>query len=243
LADTSEESALLARLSAHESGPDRLPVVDERILRALEADVVRAPERSLWQKLTAPMLSSRPARLAASLGLGAIVLALTSFSGLDHAELPALLTALAGGLGLSWLFLPPAVPGPARATRTSRWVLGGVVLALTVAYVTMTIAEFDPLSIVLAEVPWQRVVACGLHVALAGGLCLVAFIWPWQKSDPFSPGLLGALLGALAGYAGMLAVDATCASTEGFHVILGHASAVVAFAAVGALVGRRWLSP
>lgn len=237
--DTSEERAAFEHLA----GAPALP--GDRVLQALELEFAAAKPapRSLWDKVSFPALRSRQARVWTSLGLGALVLAATSLAGLQLAEVPVMLTALAGGLGLCALFLPSAVPGPTRASRTSRLVSMGVVAVLTLAYLGLTIAEFDPLSIVLARVPWSRVVACGLHVALAGGLCLAALLWPWRKSDPFSPMLLGAVLGALAGYASMLSVDASCASTEGFHVILGHASAVAIFGVLGALLGRRWLSP
>lgn len=238
MADTSEESAAFEHL-AGAAGPD------ERVLRALEAEFSGAAktQRSFWSRVLAPRFPSRQARILASLCLAALALIVTSLGGLERSEIPAVFTALVGGLGLCWLFLPSTVPGPTRATRASRLVLMGLVLALTLAYLVLAIVEFDPVSIALARVPGARVVGCGLHVGLAGGLCLAALLWPWQRSDPFSPTLLGAGLGALAGYSGMLAVDASCASTEGFHVLLGHASAVAVFAALGALVGRRWLAP
>lgn len=231
--DTSDEIAAFERLAD-------TAVPDPRVLRALEAEFSGTPPAapSAWSRLREPRFRSRQARIVASLSLAALALLLTSVGG--RADLRALLTALVGGLGLCWLFLPSTVPGPTRA-RTARLVLMGVVLVLTAAYVGLAIVDFDPLSIVFANVPGARMAGCSLHAALASGLCLAALLWPWQRSDPFSPTLLGAGFGALAGYAGMLAVDASCASTEGFHVLLGHASAVAVFAAIGALLGRRWL--
>lgn len=236
--DTSNEKAAFERLAS-------ATVPDDRILAALEAEFSGEPQakRSVWSRLVTPDFRTRQARILASLGLAALALLVTSLGGLERHELPSVFTALVGGLGLCWLFLPSTVPGPTRATRSSRLVLMGLVLALTLAYLGLAIVTFEPLSIVLAQVPGARIVGCSLHVGLAGGLCLAALLWPWKRSDPFSPTLLGAGLGALAGYSSMLAVDAACASTEGFHVLFGHASAVAVFAALGALLGRRWLAP
>lgn len=238
MADTSDESPVLSSLAQNPPSPD------ERILRALEKELASPPEEQPWYARFYPwQLPSRQARVFASLSLTALVLGLGSLRAMNVSGIPALLTALAGGLGLCALFVPSAVPGPARASRTSRQVLVLVVALLAVGYVSLTIADFDPLSSVLRGYALAQVMSCGLHVLLTGTLCLLALLAPWQRSDPFSPTLLGGLLGALAGYAGMLLVDAACASTEGFHILIGHASAVLVFGLGGAIVGRRWLSP
>lgn len=243
MAGTSDESATFTHLAEHPPSPD------ERILRALEQELAsHAGEKLPGQARFYPWrLSSRQARVWVSLGSAGLVLVLGSLGaisrGMNRATASALLVAFAGGLGLCFLFLPSAAPGPTRSARSSRQMLVLLVALLTLAYAWLTIAGFDPLSAVLSAPGRAGVVRCGLHVLLSGSLCLLALLLPWRHSDPFSPRLLGGLVGALAGYASMLTIDAACASTEGFHVLLSHASAVAVFGLCGALVGRRWLSP
>jgi hypothetical protein len=229
LAGTSDESAVFERLAKGERPPD------ESILRALEAEfAVHSPLVRPW---------ARRSRLLTSLLLLAIALGVTSLRQLGSASAPLVLGALGCSLALGVLFLPAAVPGANRLEHRHRQLLVLAILAMTAANVAWTTSAFAPLATLTHPDPLSRVLSCGLHVLLTGGLCLLSLLLPWRRADPFSPALLGGALGAFAGLCGLLAVDAGCASSEGFHALLGHASAVVVFGLLGAVFGRRWLAP
>lgn len=227
MAATSDKA--FERLAKHAPSPD------ERVLRALEAEFATAsPGVRPWP---------RRSRLVVSLLLFAMALAVTSWSSLGGAVAQLVLLALGCSLALGVLFLPAAVPGATRLAHRQRQLSVVAILALTIAYVVWSTTGFAPVSSLGHGDDWSKVVACGLHVLLAGGLGLVSLLLPWRRSDAFSPTLFGASLGAFAGLCGMLSVDAGCATSEGFHVVFGHASAVVVFGLLGAGLGRRWLSP
>jgi hypothetical protein len=225
----SDDSPLFRHLA------DSAPVVDDRVLRALEVEIGRAPVASRsW---------SRRSRLLTSLLLGALALGLTSVNALGTTAAPLVLLALLASLALGGLVLPLSAPGSARASHGKRRHLVVIIAALAMTYLGFAITGFEPLASLGHAQASAQLWRCGLHGALIGGLCLVALLWPWRRTDPFSPGLLGALLGALSGLAGMLAVDAGCANSEGFHVLLGHGLGVLVLGLVGMALGRRFLPP
>lgn len=226
---SSDDSPAFRHLAEHAS------VVDERVLRALEAEFVRAPER--------PRRWSRRSRLWTSLVLVTLALGMTSVGALGGAAAPLVLTALLVSFALAAVVVPLVAPGRARTSHGTRrlWVV--FIVLLSAVYLAFVITGFDPLSSVGGAAARMQLWRCGLHGALIGGLCLIALLWPWRRTDPFSPGLLGAVLGGLSGLGGMLSVDAGCANSEGFHVLLGHGLGVVVLGLVGRALGRRWLQP
>jgi hypothetical protein len=84
---------------------------------------------------------------------------------------------------------------------------------------------------------------CSLHAFVSGALISGAILLLWRRTDPFSPGLTGALVGLVGGLAGAIAVSLACPSTEGWHLWLGHGFAILGVVLLGWLAGRRWLSP
>jgi hypothetical protein len=228
LAVASEESTAFERLAKSAPSPD------DRVLSALEAEFGAEPPARAW---------SRRSRLCLSLALLALALIVTSWRTLGSTAASLVLLALGCSLALAVFFLAAAVPGRIRWHHRQRQLLVVSILLLTCAHVAWTSSGFEPLLALAEGDPWSRVLACGLHALVSAGLCLVALLSPWRRVEAFSPTLLGALFGALAGFSGMLSVDAGCVSTEGFHLLLGHALAVVVFGLVGAALGRRWLAP
>lgn len=81
----------------------------------------------------------------------------------------------------------------------------------------------------------------GLGMALAAlvGMSLFAAS---RRTSPVSPRAAGAVAGVAAGLAGAAALQLHC-PCDGLHVVVGHGLPVVAGAALGALAGRRVLSP
>jgi hypothetical protein len=75
-------------------------------------------------------------------------------------------------------------------------------------------------------------------MALAAGP-LIAFVRVRRGSDPASPRLTGAALGAASGVWGDAAHVLICGYTAPAHILIGHVLPVVLLAAVGALLGDR----
>jgi hypothetical protein len=75
-------------------------------------------------------------------------------------------------------------------------------------------------------------------IALAAGP-LIAFAWLRRGSDPASPRLTGAALGAAAGAWGDAAHVPICGYTAPAHIIIGHILPVALLALVGVIVGDR----
>ncbi|MCH2109907.1 MAG: NrsF family protein [Polyangiaceae bacterium] len=84
---------------------------------------------------------------------------------------------------------------------------------------------------------------CIAHALVAGALALCGLTIVWRNSDPFSPRLTGALLGAFAGVVGVLSVGFSCPHTEGFHLVISHGIGVFILAYLGSRFSARALSP
>jgi hypothetical protein len=118
-------------------------------------------------------------------------------------------------------------------------VVGAFFVYLTLASTSMlSVGRFvhEPGSV-------RSTVVCGVHALLFGVFATVALLALWRRTDPFSPGLSGAIAGLGGGLVGGVALDMTCASLEAWHLWLGHGAMLAAVVAIGWLVGRRWLSP
>jgi hypothetical protein len=71
---------------------------------------------------------------------------------------------------------------------------------------------------------------------------LVAFFRIRAASDPVSPGLMGAALGAAAGVWGALAIELHCRFASPFHVAVGHVLPVAVLVLAGIAGGGRLLA-
>ena len=65
----------------------------------------------------------------------------------------------------------------------------------------------------------------------------------WRHTDPFSPGLSGALVGLLGGLAGAVGIGFACPNAEAWHMCIGHGLTLAAVGSLGWLLGRRLLAP
>ncbi len=68
-------------------------------------------------------------------------------------------------------------------------------------------------------------------------------MWVWRKTDPWTPRLSGALIGACAGIIASTSVGIVCAAGHGGHVLVGHWLVVPLLAIAGFAVSRRVLAP
>jgi hypothetical protein len=84
---------------------------------------------------------------------------------------------------------------------------------------------------------------CAMRSIGAGMLGGAAFMWVWRKSDPWSPRVSGALIGACAGIIASAHVGIVCAGGHGGHVLVGHWLVVPLLAIAGFAIAPRVLAP
>lgn len=74
-------------------------------------------------------------------------------------------------------------------------------------------------------------------------LPVLALLYVERRSDPVAPSVRGLVLGALGGAVGVIPFYLECGAPSSVeHATLGHVLPVLATAAVGAFLGRRWLA-
>lgn len=189
---------------------------------------------------------SRAMRLALSalLGTGAVLLLWVVGGRGPGTSSAALLGAAAwGGVLSTVLLLGLGSTASGRSPCGARWALlfalpilfcGGLML-LSTHWVPL--GDFLGTDQVLKSLPCGSV-ALGSGAIVSGGIMML-----WRHTDPFSPGLSGALVGLLGGLAGAVGVGFACPSAEGWHMCVGHGLTVTALVTVGWLAGKRLLAP
>lgn len=85
--------------------------------------------------------------------------------------------------------------------------------------------------------------SCMLVGSLIAALPFVGLFGLWRRTDPFSPGLTGALIGSWSGLVGASGLSLLCPSLELSHLLPGHGGAIVGGALLGVWAGRRLLAP
>lgn len=86
-------------------------------------------------------------------------------------------------------------------------------------------------------------IGCGVRSLAAGAIGAGAMMWIWRRSDPWTPGLSGALIGACAGIVASTCVGLVCTGGHGGHMLTGHFVAIPLLAIGGFVVSRRVLAP
>jgi hypothetical protein len=86
-------------------------------------------------------------------------------------------------------------------------------------------------------------IGCGLVALVMGALVAGGAMFAWRGTDPYSPGLSGAMIGMVGGIASGAGVSVACPSHEAFHSCFAHGLVVFALAAAGFGLGRRLLPP
>jgi hypothetical protein len=183
------------------------------------------------------------------LASGAMFVALLAVGWSRHPPKAAVTTALLGAV--AWgvaqglvLWVGLARPPGRRFTRSLRWGVVLLVLGAFLGYLTIAATSMlSPHDFVEVPRSLHATAVCALHALIFGLLATVALIAIWSRTDPFSPGLSGAVAGLGGGLVGAVALDMTCASREAWHLWLGHGLTLVVIVAVAWLAGRRWLSP
>ncbi len=125
-----------------------------------------------------------------------------------------------------------------RLSARGRHVMAWVLVATWLSY----------LVIAAHPIAWRgalepAALVCWARALLSGGLAGGAAMWLFRRSDPWSPGLTGALIGASVGCVGAAAVGLGCPGAELGHLLVGHGLIVPLLMVAGFFVGRRALKP
>lgn len=184
--------------------------------------------------------------LAFSMGLMAVLVLLSG----SHAEPPeALRAALFGAIGwgvvmLCVLLVGFAKPPGRRGAVALRTALAFGVPTLFFVYLLLAGRDGGSLGQFMASTGHTgRAAECGLFALAIGGLSSAGVLFAWRRTDPITPRLSGALAGLVGGLGAALAVGVACPTSDSFHLVFAHGLVVVAFTTIGALVGRRVLTP
>lgn len=167
-----------------------------------------------------------------------------------HAEPPvALRTALWGAVGwgvvmLSVLVVGFAKPPGKRGAVRLRMALAFGLPVLFFGYLLVSGQPGASLQQFLGhgESTW-RATECGFFSLAIGGLSSAGVLFAWRRTDPLTPRLSGALAGLVGGLGAALAVGLACPTTDKLHLLFSHGIVVLAFTALGALIGRRVMTP
>lgn len=187
---------------------------------------------------------SRSERVVLSAAALIVGLALTTLEAFVEAPEAAVLAAAALSLSVGGLLLAGLVPGQARSMGLSlRKVLVGLLSVAAFTALALKAETFFSWAEFTEPDSLHRATACAAHSLMSGVLGATALLFFWRRTDPFSPGLSGSLLGLLGGALGTTSVNLACKSAEGLHLTLAHGMSLLVFALVGVFVGRKWLSP
>lgn len=209
---------------------------NERVLRELQRELDESPANSRIPVRRDRLMWSAACSFA---GLMFTTWGVRGTSWIYLIAVAAVVSVLTAG----WLF-PRALPGAARRMGLGgrRTLMGGLAVGLLVAlgaaaqfFVNWDDAFHGPSLF--------RTLSCLLHAMLTGAIIAGALVLIWRKTDPFTPSWTGALFGAVGGLLGAASVSFVCASCEGWHMTVGHGSAILLLMLLGGLAGNRWLQP
>lgn len=189
---------------------------------------------------------SRGARLALSalFGTGAVGL-LWMVGGRGPSTLNTVLLGAAawGGVLGAVLLLGVGRTGNCRAGAGMRWAMLFVLPVAFCAGLMFVSQRVVPITDFFGSDQIWRIVPCGSLALGIGALVSGGIMLLWRRTDPFSPGLSGALVGLLGGLAGAVGIGFACPSSEGWHMCVGHGLTLAALVILGWRLGKRLLPP
>jgi hypothetical protein len=183
-------------------------------------------------------------RRAAVVALGFLVsCALGIVAGrLDRGERPL---GYIAALVTAWLVLASAATwvsvgrGQSMLGRPVIWRIAAAVLtpvAMLATWLALALAWPETLHSVFGARPHTL---CAVATVVFATGPLIAFAVVRRGTDPVTPRLTGAALGAAAGAWGAVGVQMFCSFTAPVHVLLGHLLPVALLPALGVLIGDR----
>jgi hypothetical protein len=136
-----------------------------------------------------------------------------------------------------------AFPPGRRPSRTLRIAAAIAIPIAFMLYIIATAATHSPFAVFSQGAPAHHALRCGITCLMLGALVSGGVLFLWRGTDPLTPTLSGAIAGLTGGLGSALALGVACPSHEAWHVGISHGLVVVAMVGIGALVGRRLLSP
>ena len=210
--------------------------VSRAICRACTKDL--APRRGL--SIRTRLLFSVLVTAAAILALGGT--RLSPHESASTIAFPLLGTVAWGLVQIVVLVVGLAAPAGKRSFYGVRWLIVGSVPLFFLGYLALVSVSRLPLHDFLHGQAGGAV-ACAAHSLLSGALAMIGIFLLWRGTDPFTPGLTGALAGLAGGISGAVAIGLACPSDEAWHLWLGHGLVVALLTVSGGIAGRRWFSP
>ncbi len=191
-----------------------------------------------------PRLGTRIAR-GLAVGLAVTALAVGVHPRPDLARLPTVPFAISTTLLLVVTVLAMVLGLRSRASTgpsVSRLVL--IVVATTPMFLAVTLLL--PLGQAPPFSPWASVMGalgCLATMLVIGAVSLAGLVSALRHAVPVAPRLRGAALGAAAGALGGIAMHLRCPAIDPVHIATGHVGPILLVAALGALLGPRFLRP
>lgn len=204
-------------------------------------DAVRAEVQQHQKPRKAMRRSTRLGLSTACLFVGVVA---TSLAAMREDTTEVLLLGAAGSVGLGAILLSGIAPG--RAGRVGAGVRRALLVALGILLVGglgIHADHFLPAQDFVGQGHGKGAMACAGHALVTGALCTAGLIFLWKRTDPFTPVLTGAMLGAFGAVLGISSLGVLCPSVEGWHLLLGHGTSVLLLALLGAATGKKWLTP
>ena len=188
-------------------------------------------------------------RALVTLGLSVLLLgSYTWYAITDHRPSSVVRTALFGAMG--WLgaqavlvFMTLVRPPGTRGSRALRLGLLVGVPLLFVAYLGLVSTEQFSFAKFSTGYSGEHALGCGLVALFMGALVAGGAMFAWRGTDPYNPGISGAIIGMVGGLASGIGMTVACPSHEAFHSCFAHGLVVFALAAAGFGLGRRLLPP
>jgi hypothetical protein len=161
---------------------------------------------------------------------------------------PFLRTAMFGALG--WLgaqvvlvLVTLARPPGKRGSRALRLTLLASVPVLFMAYVGLVSTEHFAFGKFTQGNSGAHAISCGVVALFFGALIAGGALIAWRRTDPYHPGISGAMIGMVAGLSSGSGITLACSSHETWHALFAHGLVVFALALLGFGFGRRLLAP
>ncbi len=205
-------------------------------------DAIRNAVRADLEPVRSASVSARVAMGAgAAIACGALVVisfGSAGFDGLRRNLIAVAITAVAALLTALFVGASLSRRADGWSSRRARTLLVATVITGWSLYIIASVTD-EALG---AALRWAAI-GCSFRSVVAGLVGLGAMLWVWRGTDPWSPRVSGALMGACAGSIASAGVGIPCPSDQGGHLMLGHWLAVPILAAIGAAISKRVLAP
>jgi len=188
-------------------------------------------------------------RAAVTVGLSLLLLLYYSwYAAAEHRISPVVRTAMFGAMG--WLgaqavlvVVALARPPGKRGSRGGNFaLLFGLPLLFVASLAVISTEQFAFAKFSEANLAGHAA-GCGIVALFMGALIAGGALIAWRKTDPYNPGLSGAIIGMVAGLASGSGMSIACGSHELLHSCLAHGAIVFVLALAGFGFGRRLLAP